>query len=183
MTSTKKSRLTRSPPIHVRHNRLTLYPLVDVHNSSTWNCTRNLKISKALLKSQARQGTSLFKSAATNLRGFQRVFKRSSGLIYRIPGGDRVAVKVGVVQMGRVNDQMGRGRSIWRDGISILCGRPRGWRIEEPDEDDVLWLAMTVIEVKKWCGVQVVGHSKDVVQWWISNSHHHSLAPGLWVAL
>ena len=32
------------------------------------------------------------------------------------------------------------------------------------DEDDVLRLAMTVVEVKKWCGVQVVGHSKDVVQ-------------------
>ena len=25
-------------------------------------------------------------------------------------------------------------------------------------------MAMTVVEVKKWCGVQVVGHSKDVVQ-------------------
>ena len=30
----------------------------------------------------------------------------SSGPISRIPGGDRVAVKLGVVQMGRVNDQM-----------------------------------------------------------------------------
>ena len=27
-------------------------------------------------------------------------------------GGDRVAVKVGVVQMWRVNDQMGEGRSV-----------------------------------------------------------------------
>ena len=26
---------------------------------------------------------------------------------------------------------------------------------------------MTVVEVKTWCGVQVAGHSKDVVQWWI----------------
>ena len=33
--------------------------------------------------------------------------KRSSGPISRGPGGDRVAVKVAVVQMGRVNDQMG----------------------------------------------------------------------------
>jgi len=24
-----------------------------------------------------------------------------------------------------------------------------------------------VVEVTKWCGVQAVGHSKDVVQWWI----------------
>ena len=31
---------------------------------------RNLKISKAPLKSQAHQGTSLFTSAATNQRGF-----------------------------------------------------------------------------------------------------------------
>ena len=32
--------------------------------------------------------------------------RRSLGPISRIPGGDRVAVKVGVVQMGRVNDQI-----------------------------------------------------------------------------
>ena len=36
---------------------------------------RNLKISKALLKSEAHQGTSLFTSAATNQRG---VFKEGS---------------------------------------------------------------------------------------------------------
>jgi len=34
---------------------------------------------------------------------FQRWVKRSSGPISRGPEGDRVAVKVGVVQMGRVN--------------------------------------------------------------------------------
>jgi len=34
-----------------------------------------------------------------------------SGLISRIPGGDRIAVTVGVVQMRRVNDQM-QGRSV-----------------------------------------------------------------------
>ena len=65
-----------------------------------------------LLKSQAHQGTSLFKSTATNQRGSKRGVKRSSGPISRIPGGDRVAVKVGVIQMGRVNDQMGQGRSV-----------------------------------------------------------------------
>ena len=43
--------------------------------------------------------------------------KRSSGPIYRIPGGDKVAIKVGVVQMGRVNDQMDYGRSVLRDEI------------------------------------------------------------------
>jgi len=43
----------------------------------------------------------------TNQRGFSNGVKRSSaGQISRIPGGDRVAVKVGVVQMGRVNDQI-----------------------------------------------------------------------------
>jgi len=69
-------------------------------------------ISKTLLKSQAHQSTSLFKSAATNIKGFfQRVVKRSSGQISVEPGGDRVAAKVGVVQMGRVNNQMGQGRS------------------------------------------------------------------------
>jgi len=40
------------------------------------------------------------------------VVKRSSGLISRGPGGDRVDVKVGVIQMGRVNDHMGQGRSV-----------------------------------------------------------------------
>ena len=41
----------------------------------------------------------------------KRVIKRSSGPISRIPGGDRVAVKVDVVQIERVNDQMGQGKS------------------------------------------------------------------------
>src|SRR6218665_2508958 len=43
-----------------------------------------------------------------------RGVKRSSGPISRIPGGDRVAVTVGVVQVeNKVNDQMGRqGRSV-----------------------------------------------------------------------
>ena len=39
--------------------------------------------------------------------------KRSSGPISRIPGlGFRVAVKVGVVQVEKVTDQMGQGRSV-----------------------------------------------------------------------
>ena len=37
--------------------------------------------------------------------------KRSSDPNSRIPGGDRVAFKVSVVQMKKVNDQMGQGRS------------------------------------------------------------------------
>jgi len=74
---------------------------------TTQNHHRNLKTSKALLKSQEHQGTSLFTSAATNQRGVSKGgVKRSSGPISRIPGGDRVAVKVGVVQVEKVNDQM-----------------------------------------------------------------------------
>jgi len=38
--------------------------------------------------------------------------KRSSGPISRLPGGDRVAVKVGAIQVENVNDQMGQGRSV-----------------------------------------------------------------------
>ena len=73
---------------------------------------RNLKTCKALLKSQVYQGTSLFTSAATNqMRVFQRVVERSSDPISRGPGGDRVTVKVGVVQIRRVNDQMSQSRS------------------------------------------------------------------------
>jgi len=80
---------------------------------------------------------------------------------------DRVAVKVGVVYIGWVHDQMNQSKNFWREDSLVLSGRPGVWWIEEPDEDDVLWLAMTMVEVKKLCGVQVLGHSKDVEQWWI----------------
>src|SRR6218665_2852080 len=77
------------------------------------NRNRNLKTSKALLKSQAHQGTSLFTSAATKQRGSKGgTVKRSSGPISRIPGGDKIAFKVGAVQVEKVNDQMGQGRSV-----------------------------------------------------------------------
>ena len=36
--------------------------------------------------------------------------RESSGPNSRVPGGDRVAVRVGVVEMGRGNDQKGQGR-------------------------------------------------------------------------
>ena len=55
--------------------------------------------------------------------GLSKRVKRSPGPISRIPGGYRVAVKVGVVQMEKVNDQMGQGLSMM---ILILSGRPRG---------------------------------------------------------
>src|SRR6218665_2998000 len=45
--------------------------------------------------------TSLFTSAVTNQRGVYKGVKRSSGPISRVSGGDRVAVRVGVVEMGR----------------------------------------------------------------------------------
>src|SRR6218665_898101 len=62
------------------------------------NRNRNLKILKRYSKAKR---TSLFTSAATNQWGFQRGVKRSSGPISRVPGGDRVAVRVGVVELGR----------------------------------------------------------------------------------
>ena len=43
--------------------------------------------------------------------GFPKGVKRSSGPISRVPEGDRVAVRVGVVELGRENDQKGQGRS------------------------------------------------------------------------
>ena len=62
----------------------------------------------------------IFYIDATNQRAvFQRGVKRSSGPISRIPGGNRVAVKVSVVQMGRVNDRIGQGRSVSRDELFI----------------------------------------------------------------
>ena len=54
-----------------------------------------------------------YSRALRRIKGFSlKGVKRSSGPISRIPGGDRVAVKVGVVQMGRVNDQMGQGKGV-----------------------------------------------------------------------
>ena len=47
------------------------------------NRNRNLKTSKALLKSQAQQGTSLFTSAATNQRGVSKGGSREAQV--RIP--------------------------------------------------------------------------------------------------
>src|SRR6218665_3214745 len=47
-----------------------------------------------------------------SIGSFPKGVKRSSGPISRIPGGDRVAVKVGVVQVEKVNDQMGQSRSV-----------------------------------------------------------------------
>jgi len=73
---------------------------------------RNLKSSKTLLKAK-RTRVPAYSRALRRIKGFfQRVVKRSSGPITRGPGGDRVAVKVGAVQMGRVNDQMGLGRNV-----------------------------------------------------------------------
>ena len=76
-----------------------------------------------------------YSQALRRIKGdFSKGVKRSSGPISRIPGRDRVAVKMGVIQVGRVNDQMGQGRSVWRDDILILSGRPGGrWQIHVGD--------------------------------------------------
>ena len=67
------------------------------------NHSRNLKTSKALLKSQAHQGTSLFTSAATNQREvFQRGGQEKLRSDFQNTRRDRVAAKVGVVQVEKV---------------------------------------------------------------------------------
>jgi len=72
------------------------------------NRNRNLKTSKALLWSQAHQGTRLFTSAATNQRGvFQEGNQEKLRSDFQNTRREQstVAVKVGVIQMERVNDQ------------------------------------------------------------------------------
>ena len=78
---------------------------------------------KRYLKAKSTRAPAYSRALRRFKEGFQRGVKRSSGPIFRIPGGDRVAVKVSVVQMGWVNDQMGQGWSVWRDDILILSGR------------------------------------------------------------
>jgi len=46
----------------------------------------------------------------------------------------------------------GQGKSSWRDDILILSGKPEEWLIEEPDEDDGLWLVTTVLNDLKYLG-------------------------------
>src|SRR6218665_521066 len=60
------------------------------------NRSRNLRTSRAPLKSQANQGTSLFTSAATNQSVFQRVVNGGLRSDFQRVRGDRVGVKVGV---------------------------------------------------------------------------------------
>src|SRR6218665_3973532 len=48
--------------------------------------------------------------------GFKKGVKRSSGPISRIPGGDRVAVRVGVVEMGRDPPIRKQNNHIWSSG-------------------------------------------------------------------
>src|SRR6218665_396744 len=79
----------------------------DAHNRN-----RNLKISKELAtQKRSAPGHQLTHELCDESKGgFQRGVKRNSGPISRVPGGDRVAVRVGVVEMGRGNDQKGQGR-------------------------------------------------------------------------
>jgi len=88
-------------------------PYNDAHNRNR-NRNRNLKISKELAtQKRSAPGHQLTHELCDESKGgFQRGVKRNSGPISRIPGGDRVTVTVGDVQMGRVNDQMGKGRRV-----------------------------------------------------------------------
>ena len=68
------------------------------------------RILKRYLKAK-RTRAPAYSRALPRIKGdFQKGVKRISGPISRIPRGDRVAVKVGVVQMEKVNDQMGQGQ-------------------------------------------------------------------------
>jgi len=69
------------------------------------NRNRISRLLKRYLKAKCTRIQS-YSRALRRIKGFfQTVVKGRSGLISRGPGGDRVAVRVGVVQMGRVNDQ------------------------------------------------------------------------------
>ena len=74
---------------------------VRLAGKSNSKSNRNLKTSKALLESQARQGIRLFTSAVTNQRGFSKQWSREVQV--QIPEGQEGTelnfVKVGVVQM------------------------------------------------------------------------------------
>src|SRR6218665_3700880 len=71
-------------PIHTPQAKLyTHYINHDVNSVDRNRRNRNLKTSKALLKSQAHQGTSLFTSAATNQRGVSKGGSREAQV--RIP--------------------------------------------------------------------------------------------------
>src|SRR6218665_215843 len=70
-------------------------------------------LKRYVIKTQAPLGTSLFTSAATNQRGFPKGESREAQVRFpEYQEGDRVAVKVGVVQVEKVNDQMGEGRRV-----------------------------------------------------------------------
>ena len=65
------------------------------------------------LKLYSKPSASLFMSAETNQEGvFQRGVQEKLRSDFQNTRRDRVAVKVGVVQREKVNDQMGQGRSV-----------------------------------------------------------------------
>ena len=47
-----------------------------------------------------------------------------------------------------MEERMSQGKRYWREDILILSGKTEGRWIEEPDDDDHLWLALLVVEVK-----------------------------------
>src|SRR6218665_3801354 len=77
----------RLQPVGSRRKWVSHYLLIHTRtnevNAAQCNRNRNLKTSKALLKSQAHQGTSLFTSAATNQRGVSKGGSREAQV--RIP--------------------------------------------------------------------------------------------------
>ena len=72
----------------------------------------NSRFLKSYLKAK-RSRAPAYSRALRRIKGFSKWWSREAQVQF-LEGqeGDRVAVKVGVVQMGGVNDQMGQGRSV-----------------------------------------------------------------------
>ena len=89
-------------PAYITVVLIGLYLILNTNN-------RNLKLSKAPLKSQAHQGTSLFTSVATNQRGVSKGSREAQVRFPEYQEGTQsklaVRPKLGVVQMGKVNVQ------------------------------------------------------------------------------
>ena len=85
----------------------------DAKNTGEWGWTPSSlvivisKLLKRYSKAKRTRAPAYSRALRRIKKGFPKGVKRSSGPISRVPGGDRVAVRVGVVEMGRGNDQNG----------------------------------------------------------------------------
>src|SRR6218665_3408751 len=96
------------------------------YSQNNRNRNRNLKTSKALLKSQAHQGPAYSRALRRIKERFSKGGQEKLRSDFQNTRRDRVAVKVGVVQVEMMNNQLGQGRSVGREDMLILNGRPWG---------------------------------------------------------